>query len=157
MCTPQPPGTAPRCIGTAELCGSPLSKACASEPPAQLGVRLPSHSAPPVSPEQELSPRGGPILLLLLAPCNYDLPPPHSRLGTQSSRRAPCYAPASSQPLGCVGLNPAPHTGLNSARHPHPSPKPNNTSWTPLGGAYRQINNITAVLPQASRAACVCI
>lgn len=39
------------------------------------------------------------------------------------------------------GLNPAPCMGLGYAYNPHTSPKPNNTSWSPLGWAYLQINN----------------
>lgn len=114
----------------AQHCRSLLSMGCVPEPSVMLAELLPSDSAPPISPEQELSPRGSLILLLLPASCCSPSSQEYRAWGELCSSQGP--APVTSK--GYILL-------LSQACNSHPSPKPNNASQSPFVQAHLQTSS----------------
>lgn len=86
---------------------------CVPEPSMMFAELFSSDSAPPISPEQELSPRGGLILLLLPAPCSSS----SSQLARNTGLGVSSWLCSSQGPAPDLcwhqqGLHPAPLTGL---------------------------------------------
>lgn len=124
----------------------PSSEGLCIEPPVRFAELFASRSAPPVSPERELSPWGGaahpaPLACtLLLRPSSPSQLAGNTGFGV-SSLLCSGQVPAPRLCQHQQGLNRAPCMGLGCACNPHPSPKPNNTSRSPLGWACLRMNN----------------